>query len=83
MRELTEKDRARVQDVETRIAEVGAQMGYNRETFLQREQTLLSELTRLRAERTDLVNMMAREYLGDEDPEHWQYNASTMTFERS
>ena len=78
---LTNQDRARLQDVERRIADAGAQLGYNREQFLQREQVLVAELTRLRAERTQAINVLAREYLKDEDPTKWQFNATTMTFE--
>lgn len=82
MHTLSDTDRAHIEDVEERIREAGVQLGYCREQYLRREQALLAELTRLRAERTQALNVMARHYLQDQDPTEWQYNADTKTFER-
>lgn len=79
---LSEPDTVRLVDVEDRINEAAAQLGYNREQFLAREQVLTRELSNLREERTRLINGMARTYLREEAPEDWQFNASNKTFER-
>lgn len=78
---LNDQDRTRVTDVEARIAEAGKQLGYLREEFLNREAALVGALTSLRTERRQLLASLGREYLSNEDPNQWQYNADTKTFE--
>ena len=82
MHPLNEKDRVRLADVEDRIQEAAKQLGYCREQYLAREALLTRTLTALRAERQQTLNVLAREYLSDEDPNEWQYNTDTKTFEK-
>lgn len=82
MRPLNERDRERITDVEGRIQEAAKQLGYCREQYLEREAILLRTLTALRAERQQALNALAREYLKGDDPNEWQYNADTKTFEQ-
>lgn len=82
MKELSPSDKSRMDDIERRIVEVATQLGYCREEYLAREAVLTNELTAVRAERTQALNVLAREYLHDEDVNEWQYNADTKTFEK-
>ena len=82
MLQLTEQDRARLVDVEERIQEAAKQLGYCREQYLAREAVLAQTLAALRAERQQALNLLAREYLKNEDPNEWQYNTDTHTFEK-
>ena len=82
MKPLTPEDQDRLEDVEQRIRNAAAQLGYCREQYLRREEVLLAALTTLRGERTQMLGVLGRAYLKDEDPKEWQYNADTKVFER-
>lgn len=81
MKQLSEKDQARLKGLEKKIQDLALQLGYLREKMLRTEQELMGELTALRSERKSMVNMLAREYIGPEDLHSWQFNADEMTFE--
>lgn len=80
---LTSTDRARIEEVETQIADAAQQVGFCREQYLQREEALLSRLAELRQERTGMLHRLAKDYIGpDSSLNDWRYNADTKTFEK-